>query len=92
MNRMTKHTTEGRWYVEGAPEIWAEGCYGGAAVDRLAIFENVYEGLQAQQQQIAAELQNLRAAGKAKSARFKELTSYKMINQSTVNLFESLGL
>ena len=91
MERLTKKSPEGCWYVPGAPQQLAEG-YGGRAVERLAALENVYEGLLQTQQQIAAELQELRAAGKIKTLRFKELMASKLTNQNTISLFESQGL
>jgi len=91
MERWSKQLPDGRYYVPGAPETLPQG-YGGAAVERLAAFENVYAGLLAAQQQIAAELQELRAADKTKSARFKGLLAYKLTNQNLLDLFASQGL
>jgi len=66
--------------------------YSGAAIERLAQFENAQAALLAQQDQITGELDRLRAEGKEKSVRFRELLGQKMINNTLVALLERHGL
>ena len=69
MERFTqKKTSQERKYVLGEQEI-AQKPYGytGAAVDRLGVFEDVFEDLIAAQERLAAQLEELRLQGKTKS-------------------------
>ena len=61
-------------------------------MERLAAFENVYAGLLETQEQITAELQELRGAGRIGSLRFKELTAYKLTNRNILGLFAAQGI
>lgn len=61
------------------------------AAEKLARFEDLCEQLEAQQEQIGAQLAALRAAGKEKTARFRELMGQKLVNASTIGLLKGSG-
>lgn len=50
----------------------------GQALMRLGRWEDMAERLEKEQEDIAAQLQSLRSAGKEKSARFRELFARKL--------------
>lgn len=62
------------------------------AAEKLAKFEDLCEQLEAQQEQLSAQLAALRAAGKEKTARFRELMGQKLVNASTIGLLKGSGL
>lgn len=62
------------------------------AAQKLARFEDLCEQLEAQQEQLGAQLADLRAAGKEKTARFRELMGQKLVNASTIGLLKGSGL
>ena len=59
---------------------------------RLAAFENVYDELKNDLTAIPAELKKLKAAGKEKTVRYRELLGQKMINNHLIQLFERHGI
>ena len=59
--------------------------------DRLAAFESVYKELDKNIAAIPAELDKLKAEGKEKSARYRELFGQKMMNIQITALFERYG-
>lgn len=92
MNRMTEKTEHDR-YVISADSIQATPLgFTGPAVDRLAVFEDIYQDLLEQQQQISASLEALRQAGKKNSVQFRELMGKKLMNTNTLSLFQARGL
>lgn len=91
MERITR-LIEGRYYAaDVAIEHQGKG-YLGEAIDRLAIFENMLEDLKASQIQISNELEKLRADGKEKSVRFKELMIKKLTNVNIIMLLKAYGI
>ena len=54
---------------------------------RLAAFEDLYDEVLAQDQAIPAELVQLRAAGKQKTVRYRELFAQKLLNDQIVAMF-----
>lgn len=91
MKRMTK-SENGMFYVKKDHVREIEAGYAGDAIERLAVFEDVYLRLVEQQDEYEAELEKLRAGGKEKSVRFRELLGNKMMNGNTLKLFEIYGL
>ena len=62
------------------------------AAEKLARFEDLCEQLKAQQEKIKAQLADLRAEGKEKTARFRELMGQKLLNASMLGLLKGSGL
>ena len=58
-----------------------------AALERLAAWEDILEELVAEREQIALELEALRAQGKTKSLRFKEQFARKIPNREMLSRF-----
>ena len=63
-----------------------------AALRRLAAFEAVYEELANSITAIPTELEKLKAAGKEKTVRYKELFAQKLTNNYMIALFERHGI
>jgi len=59
---------------------------------RLSAFEAVYEELANSISTLPAELEKLKADGKEKTVRYKELFGQKLMNNYTVALFERHGI
>lgn len=83
MERMT-YKTEAGWQV---PEGQLE-----EALERLARFEDAYEAILADQEALTAKLEPLKAAGKQKSAQFRELLGQKLVNQQILIRLEYAGI
>ena len=62
------------------------------ALRRLAKYEEAHEALGREQESVAAQLSALRAAGKEKTARYRELFSRKLQNAYALAFFEKRGL
>ena len=62
------------------------------ALRRLAAFEDAYEELTASRAAGAAEMDRLKAAGKEKTVRYRELFAQKLMNSQTLALFERHGV
>ena len=62
------------------------------AMSRLAAFEDIYEDLANSIAAIQAELGKLKAAGKEKTVRYKELFGQKLVNNRIMDLFERHGI
>lgn len=93
MRRMTQANEEKDTYTVPASLVEQAGtsCHG-AAIDRLARFENAYESLLDRQDKIATDLEQLRSQGRTQSVSFKQLLAEKLTNQSILVLFKSFGL
>jgi len=61
-------------------------------MDRLEAFEAIYEELSDSITTIPAELEKLKADGKEKTVRYKELFGQKLMNNYIVALFERHGI
>jgi len=89
MDRLTSKTSDGGYFIGGAgiqPE--GEG-YTGNAVEKLARFENLFDGIMARQAEITREMDELKLHGKSKTVRFKQLMAEKLMNVNIVVLFKS---
>jgi len=62
------------------------------ALRRLSAFEDVYEDLLKSVATIPLELLNLKAAGKEKTVRYRELFGQKLMNNHIVALFKRHGI
>lgn len=83
MERFTCPGADGKFSLVGDAE---------AALDRLGAFETLYETLVAEQEAITAELQALRAAGKEKTYKARELMGKRLVNGNTLTLFRLHGI
>lgn len=59
-----------------------------AALERLGRLETLWENLYVRQAEISAQLAALRADGKIKTAKFRELLAEKMTNAATLDALE----
>lgn len=59
---------------------------------RLAAYENLHESLEFEQQALAKQLTEMRAAGKEKTATYRDLMTKKMQNAYVLGLFAARGL
>ena len=84
MDRLTKRNEKGCPMVDSDARE--------EAIQRLARFEDAYENLMESQMQIPKELEKLRAAGKEKTVRYKEMLAQKLINNNIINFFEKHGI
>ncbi|MCL1981616.1 MAG: hypothetical protein FWG53_00805 [Clostridiales bacterium] len=62
------------------------------ALSRLAAFEDAFFELAQRQAEIPAELSSLRAAGKEKTVRYRELLAQKLMNSQIITLFYGHGI
>lgn len=62
------------------------------AINKLAIFENIYEELNTEQTEISKKLEVLRNEGKMKSLKFRELMTKKLTNSAVLTIFKNYGL
>lgn len=83
MERLTRRTEHGWQVEEGRLE---------QALERLARFEDVFQSLVEEQEQLAAQMEPLKAAGRQKSARFRELLGKKLVNQQLLIRLEFAGI
>ncbi len=83
MERLTQRTERGWQVEEGRLE---------EAVERLARFEDVYQSLVEEQAQLAAKMEPLKAAGRQKSAQFREMLGKKLVNQQLLIRLEFAGI
>jgi len=63
-----------------------------AAIQRLGQFEDAYEALMTEQEQIPVILEELRANGKEKTVRYRETMARKLVNRTIMMFFEEHGL
>ena len=59
---------------------------------RLAAFEDMAEGLEQDQENIARTLEELRSRGKDRTVQFKELLARKLVNNNMKLLLERYGI
>lgn len=93
MERLTKKAANKDFFVSSSIEgkLENEGYYG-EAIEKLAKFENLYESVIEKQCSLAKELEALRAAGKEKNFKFKELLGQKIMNEMLLMQIRGQGL
>ena len=74
MERLTRKNAAGTWELD--PDRLPE------AAERLARYECFVQELPRELEQISAELEELRAAGKEKTVKFRELMAKKLTDRS----------
>ena len=62
------------------------------ALARLAAFEDMAQGLERDQENIARTLEELRSWGKDRTVQFKELLARKLVNNNMKLLLERYGI
>jgi hypothetical protein len=92
MERLTKGTSEKECWVEAQQVAPCDQGVTGPAIARLYLFEEIYEKTLEEQEQISAQLEQLRLAGKERSARFRELMGKKLTNSAMLSVFRVYGL
>lgn len=85
MERLTKKLDKNNNYIVDEDKI-------DQAISKLAIFENIYEELNAEQIVISKKLESLRNEGKMKSLKFRELMTKKLTNSAVLMIFKNYGL
>lgn len=85
MERLTKKLDDQDNYIVDNDKL-------NQAINKLAIFENIYEELNAEQIEISKKLEDLRNEGKMKSLKFRELMTKKLTNSAVLTLFKNYGL
>ncbi len=60
------------------------------AIERLAAYENLHEATEREQESITVQMAVLRAAGKEKTVKYRELFAKKLQNIYALSLFQSL--
>ena len=83
MERYTRRGDQGWQVPEGQEQ---------AALERHAGLEDAYEELQSGLALLEAQMEPLRAAGKQKSARFRELMGERLLLRRMLELLERHGL
>ena len=83
MERYTRRGDQGWQVPEGQEQ---------AALERLAGLEDAYEELQGALALLEAQMEPLRAAGKQKSSRFRELMGERLLLRRMLELLERHGL
>ncbi len=83
MERYTERTQDKTVVREGRLE---------EALERLAVFEDMFEGLERDQVYITRQLEELRSRGKEKTVQFRELLARKLVNGNMKLLLERYGI
>jgi hypothetical protein len=93
MGRLTKLSDSKMAFVTTGIDgkLEDEGYYG-PAVEKLAKFENLCDSIIEKQSSLAMDLEALRAAGKEKNFKFKELLGQKIMNEMLLMQIRGQGL
>jgi hypothetical protein len=91
MKRIT-HRTAGCAKAPPACVHMTGGFAQGEVIERLALYEDLCEELQARQQALALQMETLRAEGREKSVKFRELFAQKLTNAAFLSVLQAKGL
>ena len=86
MKRITTNATDGGCVAAPGSVQACEGGWRGPAIDRLAAFEELVDTLDRRVREIPEELAALRAQGREKTVRARELTGEKMMAQMLLEM------
>ena len=86
MKRITAKATDGGYMAAPGSVQACEGGWRGPAIDRLAAFEELVDALERRVREIPEELAALRAQGREKTVRARELTGEKMMAQMLLEM------
>lgn len=89
MERLTREIAQKTYVTDGINVKPANGAYAGKAIDRLARFENFYENLKSNQEEVIRKMEPLRKEGKTETVTFRRLMAEKIMNE---NLISRLGI
>lgn len=93
MPRLTRLLPDGATYaLDSAMVLACDGGLRGEAVAKLAAFENMQEHIRQSVAAIPAELAALKAQGKEKTVRFRELAAQKFTSQAWLEMAEDFGV
>jgi len=92
MERLTRVLDNGFYIVDDTKVQHDVNGYSGEAINRLAMFENMYNDLLLKQSEISKELEKLRSEDKMHSVKFKQLLANKLTNMNILILFKTYGL
>lgn len=92
MERFTKKYEDGVCFIESSVQIDRRGLVTGPAAQRMWHLEELADGLERQQMEIAKELAALRDQGKKNSVKFRELMGKKLHNSSILAAFKASGI
>lgn len=93
MNRLTCHMKDNDTYrVPKSMIARDKDGFKGAAVEKLARYENFHENLLLRQNEISTKLEKLRSEGRTRSATFHQLLAEKLASQNILILLEGSGL
>ena len=90
MKFITSKNEKGEYIIPKESLTETSGGYKGEAAELLALYENLYNDKIKEQEIISAELQKLRADGKDKSYKFRELMGKKLANGYVIQSIEEL--
>ncbi len=91
MERLTKKAND--VYYALSEDLSSDGniCTG-KAVDKLAKFENFYEGLNQKFSEIERDMEKLRSEGKTSTVKFKQLLANKLEINNIITILKYNGL
>jgi ATP-dependent protease HslVU (ClpYQ) peptidase subunit len=92
MARLTRALKNNEFYVEEDKVIHGVDGYTGDAINKLAVFENIYDDLISNQNEISKELEKLRNEDKTRTAKFRDLMARRLTNSYTISLFKAYEL
>ncbi|MDA3845145.1 MAG: hypothetical protein PF505_01200 [Vallitaleaceae bacterium] len=93
MNRLTIKTDGSKHYMTGSQTVVkCEMGYEGEAIDRLAMYENVYEALIEKYENTIKEMEKLRKHNKTKTVMFKQLLVDKVSTKNMIMMFDIYGI
>ena len=93
MQRLTRLLPNCMTYALDAAWVTEQnGALQGEAVAKLAAFENMHEQMLTSVEAIPAELAALKAQGKEKTVRFRELTAQKLTFQAWLEMAGEFGV
>ncbi len=88
MERITQVGKEGRRKVAGpAVEALADGGWGGAAIERLAAFEDALELVEQRKREVGERLDALKAQGRLRSSTAQQLLVQKLTFSTILQTF-----
>jgi hypothetical protein len=91
MSRLTILLDDKTYVTKDINGKFGEG-YSGEAIDKLAKFENLYDHLMIQHEELPKELEVLRNEGKFKSYHFRERFGQKLTVKAFLRLLKEYGI
>ena len=82
MNRLTMKDGDGSYSVNSIPD----------AIERLAMYEDLYEEILSQYERLTAQLAAKRSEGREKTARFREDLGNKLLYSQMISMFKQYKL